>query len=92
MLAHLVIDKHSQPKDQIFTEKLNCSMEARGPPFFQFTNQVMEVVYELFHNSNLTRVSQDMRNKLQMINDPIGDWFLYKYFTDIRLYGFTESP
>ena len=27
-----------------------------------------------------------------MINDHVGDWFLYKYFTVIRVYGFTEAP
>ena len=57
----------------IFTENLNCFVEAGGLSFFQFTNQVMAVVYHLFQNSSLPRVSEDMRNKLQMINDPVGD-------------------
>ena len=76
----------------IFTENLNFSIEVGGLSFFQFTNQVMAVFYQLFHNSSLPRVSKDVRNKLQMINDLVGDWFLYKYFIVIRVYGFTEAP
>ena len=79
-------------EQNIFTENLNLSMESRGLSIFKFTNQVMVVVYQLFHNSSLPRVSEDMRNKLQIINDPIGDWFIYKDFTVIRVHGFTKAP
>ena len=41
----------------IFTEDLNCSMEEGALSFFQFTNQVMEVVYQLLYNSSLPSVS-----------------------------------
>ena len=67
-------------------------MEAGVLSLFKITNQVMVVVYQLFNNSSLPRVSKDMRNKLQMINNHVGDWFLYKDFTVITVYGFTEAP
>lgn len=65
---------HEREPD-IFTENLNYSMEARRVSFFKFTNQVMVVIYQLFHNSSLPRVSEDMRNKLQMIIVPVGVGF-----------------
>ena len=91
----VILENQSSLQEKIpdkFTKNLNCSMEGGGLSFFQFTNQVVEVVYQLFYNSNMPRVSEDMMNKLQMINDPIGDWFLYKYFSVIRVYGFRKGP
>ena len=33
-----------------------------------------------------------MKAYLQNSNEPEGDWFLYKYFTILRIYGFEDEP
>ena len=41
----------------------------------------------------LPRVLEDMRIMLQSSSkDKIGDWFLHKEFTVLRVYGFTGEP
>ena len=37
-------------------------------------------------------MTEEMKAYLQNSNDPIGDWFLYKDFTLLRLYGFEDEP
>ena len=37
-------------------------------------------------------MSEDVKFKLQLSTEPIGYWFLYKYFTVLRIYGFTDAP
>ena len=67
-------------------------MEAGKFSFFDFTNRVMSSVYKLIFNKELPRVSEDMKSKLQLSSEPIGDWFLFKDHTIIRVYGFSEAP
>ena len=41
----------------------------------------------------LPRVLEEMKSMMQSSpEDRIGDWFLYKDFTVLRIYGFTGEP
>jgi hypothetical protein len=60
--------------------------------FLEFANKVMARIYCLFFDSKLPRVSKDMKVKLQLSIEPTGDWFLYRDFTVLRIYGFTDAP
>ena len=53
----------------------------------------MSKVYRLIFNAILPRVLEEMKTKLQLyIDTKIGDWFLYKDYTIIMVYGFTKGP
>lgn len=51
-------------------------MEAGNISSFDFTNRFMSNVYKLIFNAELPRVLEDMKNKLQLRSEPIGDWNL----------------
>lgn len=37
-------------------------------------------------------MTEEMKAYLQNFNEPVGDWFLYKEFTILRIYGFENEP
>ena len=60
---------------------------------FEFVNTIMAEIYKILFDDVLPRVLEDMRIMLQSSSeDKIGDWFLHKEFTIIRVYGFTREP
>lgn len=66
--------------------------ESTSISFLEFTNKIMAKVYYLFFKEELPRVSEEMRNKLQLSTNPIGDWFLFRDHMIIRVYGFIGTP
>ena len=57
---------------------------------FEFVNTIMVEKYKLLFDDVLPRVLEEMKLMLQSsLEDRTGDWFLYKYFTVLRVYGFT---
>lgn len=60
--------------------------------FFEFSNKIMAKVYQMFFKTELPRVLEKMRNKLQLNSELIGDWFLFRDHTIIKVYGFTGTP
>ena len=67
-------------------------MELGKISFFDFTNMVMSNVYKLTFNAELERLSEDMKNKLQLSSKIIGDCFSLKDHTIITTYHFSEAP
>ena len=59
---------------------------------FEFTNKIMEKVYQLFYDTELPRISEEMMNKMQLSTYPTDDWFFFKNHIIIKIYGFTEAP
>ena len=60
---------------------------------FEFVNSIMSKMYKFLFDEVLPRVLEEMKLMLQSSSeDRIGDWFLYKYFTVLRVYGFTREP
>ena len=60
---------------------------------FEFVNTIMAEIYKLMFDDILPRVLEEMKLILQPSSeDRIGDWFLYKYFIVLRVYGFTGEP
>ena len=43
-------------------------------------------------DAELPTIYEDMKNKIWMSSEPIGDWFLFKNHTIIRVYGSIEAP
>ena len=60
---------------------------------FEFVNSIMSEIYKLLFDEVFPRVFEEMKIMMQSSpEDRIGDWFLYKYFTVLRVYGFTGEP
>ena len=60
---------------------------------FEFVNTMMAEIDKLLFDDVLPRVLEEMRLMLQSSSeDKIGDWFLYKDFIVLRVYGFTGEP
>ena len=60
---------------------------------FEFVNTIMVKIYKLLFGDVLPRVLEEMRLMPQSSSeDKTGDWFLYKYFIVLRVYGFTGEP
>ena len=56
-------------------------------------NVIMSKVFKVIFKSKLSRVLPEMEDVLQFSpNKIIGDWFLLKEHTIIRVYGFFHEP
>ena len=60
--------------------------------FINFTNKVMSSIQKMIFGISLPRMTEEMKVYMHNSNEPIGDWFLYKYFTVLRVYGFEDEP
>ena len=92
LIIHANLEELQEQDPLLFAYSFDISEELAYISFFEFTNKIMAKVYNLFFKVELSRVSEEMRNKLQLSTKPIGDWFLFKYHTIIRVYGFTRTP
>ena len=60
--------------------------------FINFTHKIMSSIWMLIFGSSLPRMMEEMKAYLQKSNELVGDWFLYKEFTILRIYGFENEP
>ena len=57
---------------------------------FEFANSIMSEIYKMLFDEVLPRVLEEMKSMMKSSpEDRVGDWFLYKDFTVLRIYGFT---
>ena len=92
MVIHSNLAKLKERDQVAFPNKFNIFVESWSFSFLEFANKVMARIYYLFFDTELPRVSEDMKVKLQFSTMPTRDWFIYKYFTVLRIYGFIISP
>ena len=60
---------------------------------FEFANSIMSKMYKMLFDEDLPRVLDEMKCLMQSSpKDRVGDWFLYKDYTVLRIYGFTGQP
>ena len=52
----------------------------------------MSSLYKLIYGMSLPRFSEEMKAYMQSSSEPVGDWFLYKEFTVLIVYGFEDKP
>ena len=60
--------------------------------FISFTDKIMSSIYKLFFGTSLPRMTEEIKAYQQNSNELVGDWFLYKEFTLLRVYGFENEP
>ena len=60
---------------------------------FEFANSIMSEMYKILFDEELPRVLDEMKCLMQSSpEDRIGDWFLRKDSTVLKIYGFTGHP
>ena len=60
---------------------------------FEFMNYIISKMYNFLFDEVFPRVLEEMKVMMQLSpEDMIGDWFLYKDFIVLRVYGFIEEP
>ena len=52
----------------------------------------MSSIYKLIFGASLPRMIEEMKTYLQNSNKLVEDWFPYKEFTVLRIYGFEDEP
>ena len=52
----------------------------------------MSSIHNNIFGISLPRMTEEMKAYMHNSNEPVGDWFLYKYFTILRVYGFEDEP
>ena len=92
LIIHANLAELKEQDPLLFEDSFDISKESTNISFFEFTNKIMTKFYYLFSKVELPRVLEEMRNKLKLSQEPIGDWFLFKDHTIIRVYGFTGEP
>ena len=92
LIIHANLAELQEQDPLLFEYIFDILKESPSISFFEFTNKIMAKVYQLFFNVELTKVLEDMRNKLQLSTNPTSDWFLFKDHTNIKVYGFIGAP
>ena len=59
--------------------------------FINFTDKIMASIYKLIFGTTLPRITKEMKAYLQNSNEPVGNWFLYKEYTMLRICVFEEE-
>ena len=81
-----------QMHPEFFAKNVNLSKRNSTMTFISFTDKIMSSIYKLIFCTNLPRMTEEMKAYLQNSNEPVGDWFLYKEFIVLRIYGFEDEP
>ena len=75
-----------------FSDGVDLSERNATIYFFHFTNWLMPVVYKIIFGSTMQRINEDLKLLLQNPVELLGDWFYYKEFTVMTVYGFEGEP
>ena len=81
-----------QMKPKYFAEDVNLSERNSTMTFIIFTDKVMSSIYKSIFGITLPRMIEEMKAYMHNSNEPVGDWFLYKDFTMLRIYVFEDEP
>ena len=75
-----------------FLDVVDLSERNATISFFSFANSIMPAIYKIIFVSIMQSISEDLKFLLQNPIELIGDWFCFKDFTVIRVYGFEGEP
>ena len=75
-----------------FSDDVDLSKRNATISFFDFSNWIMFVVYKIIFGSIMPTINEDLKLLLQNLAELVGDWFCYKEFTVMRIYGFEGEP
>ena len=76
---------------ECFAENVNLSERNSTMTFIKFIDKVMSSIHKLIFGIYLPRMTKENKAYMHNSNEPMGDWFLYKDFTVLRVYGFEDE-
>ena len=71
-----------------FSEDIDLSQKNATISFFTFASSVIPALHNLIFGSFMQRISEDLKLLLQNPVEVVGDWFCFKDYTVIKIYGF----
>ena len=86
------LDELRQIESTNFSDSTNLSQRNATISFFTFAGSVMPTLHKLIFGSFMPRISEDLKLLLQNLVETVGDWFCFKDYTLIRVYGFEGEP
>lgn len=90
---NLLEPKDPTPYDIIFLIHRASFVRNQTIGFFKFVNEFMFEVYAMIYEEMLPRVSSELHTCLHSsVESNIGDWFLCKDYTILRMYGAEVNP
>lgn len=96
LLILIVINNNIQTLQQMqptyFAENINLSKRNSTITYINFIDKVMSSLHKLIFGISLRRMTEEMKVYMQNSNELVGDWFLFKEFTVLRIYGFEDEP
>ena len=76
-----------------FLSTLSSSDLPKQIHLIEFANSIMSEIYRMLFDGELPRVFDEMKYLMQSSPEGrVGDWFLYKDYTVLRVYDFTGQP
>ena len=76
-----------------FISTLSSSDLPKQINLIEFANSIMSEIYRMLFDQELPRVLDEMKCLMQSSPEGrVGDWFLYRDYTVLRVYGFTGQP
>jgi len=81
-----------QMEPVFFSDGVDLSERNATISFFDFENWIIFVVYKVIFGSTMPRINEELKLLLQNPTDLVGDWFCYKEFTVMRIYGYQGEP
>ena len=96
LLILIVINNNLQTLQQMqptyFAVNINLSERNSTITYINFIDKVMSSLHKLIFGISLPRMTKEMKVYMQNSNELVGDWFLYKEFIVLRVYGFEDEP
>ena len=76
-----------------FLSTLSSSDLPKQIHLIEFANSIMSEIYRMLFDQEFPLVLDEMKCLMQSSPEgQVGDWFLYRDYTVLRVYGFTGRP
>ena len=71
-----------------FLEVVGLSQRNATISFFTFASSIMPAICKVIFGSYMPKINEDLKMLIQNLFEPVGDWFFFKDYRVIRIYGF----
>ena len=75
-----------------FLEAIDLSQRNAIIPFFAFSSSILPAIYKVIFGPYMPKISEDLKMLLHNLVEHVGDWFCFKDYIVIMIYGFEGEP
>lgn len=86
------LDELRQIEPVHFLDDIDLSQRNATISFFTFASSVIPALYKFIFGSSMPRINDELKLLLQNLVENTGDWFCFKDYVVIRVYGFEGEP